>query len=398
MPVWHEFTRSLREEDDLVVVGIASEQHADRARLFAQWHGIDWPILWDPFNLTGSSAVPNITGIDEHGVVRVVRPKPDEFVEAFISPAFRPPADPTPRPWILTPTALAEPGREGALDALAWFLGAPWTTEMEPAALEAGMERRLAALAAAAGAPGADPAWSFRLGVARRLRLDSPVGRAGDFGSAVEAWSAALRSGPHQYVWRRRLQQFGPRLDKPYNFYGWIEGARAELRERGEEPVAVSTRLCGSECSEHGPLSFSEGGTEPDPEGAIERAVAGLVDVDAAVVFHSRAVEGRLDLPSDVRVHVTLRPGRGVHWTNDAGPALVWIDPPEGWRAERRLFTLPAPASETSAELRAIDFEMSPKPGVLLGEELSGYALLFVCGPDDGPCRFVRCGFSARTR
>jgi hypothetical protein len=396
VPVWHERTRALREAGDLVVIGITSEQHADRARLFAQWHGIDWPILWDPFNLTGSSAVPNITGIDEHGLVRVVRPKPESFAEAFLAPTFAPPADAAVRPWLLTPASLAGPGDEGAVNALAWFLGVPWAASFDSTALEAAMERRLAALASAVAVDGADPAWAFRLGVARRMRLDSPVARAGDLGAAVEAWSRALRADPHQYVWRRRLQQFGPRLDKPYNFYGWIERARAAITERGEEPLEVSIELCASESTEQGPLTFTDAGAQPDPTGAIPRDEGVLVDVDAAVVRHTRVVEGRLDLPTDVRVHVSLRPARGVHWTNDAGPALIWIDPPVGWRAERRLFTLAAPASETSGELRAVDFELSPRPGVLLGEELGGYALVYVCGPADGPCRFVRCEFTAR--
>jgi hypothetical protein len=397
VPVWHERTRSLREAGELVVIGIAGEQHADRTRLFAQWHGIDWPILWDPFNLTGSSAVPNITGIDEHGVVRVVRPKPETFDEDFLAPEFAPPPDSDPRPWVLSPAALAEPAAQGPVAALAWFLSRGGAAKVEPQALEAAMERRLAALALAAGAPGADPAWSFRLGVAHRMRLDSPAAHAGDLSAAVAAWTRALLASPHQYVWRRRLQQFGPRLDKPYNFYGWIERARAELAERGEEPVALATRLCGSESNERGSPPFAEGEVEPDPKGAIER-VGGLLDVDATVVRHCRREEGRLDLPTDVQVHVTLRPRRGVHWTNDAGPALVWVDPPEGWRAERRLSTLPAAQAETSDEVRAIDLELSPDPGVLLGEELTGYALVFVCGPDDGPCRLVRCDFSARCR
>ena len=57
MPVWHEATRALRESGDLTVIGITQEQHPERCGLFAQWKGIDWPILWDPFNLTEARAV-----------------------------------------------------------------------------------------------------------------------------------------------------------------------------------------------------------------------------------------------------------------------------------------------------------------------------------------------------
>ena len=65
MPVWHENTKALRAAGKLAVVGITQEQHAERCRLFAQWHQIDWPILWDPFNLTESKVVPRFTLIDE---------------------------------------------------------------------------------------------------------------------------------------------------------------------------------------------------------------------------------------------------------------------------------------------------------------------------------------------
>ena len=75
----------------LVVVGITQEQHSDRCRLFAQWKGIDWPILWDPINLTGSSAVPIVTAIDEYGIVRSLRPKPETIEAEFLSVVYEPP-------------------------------------------------------------------------------------------------------------------------------------------------------------------------------------------------------------------------------------------------------------------------------------------------------------------
>ena len=52
MPVWHGLTKELVERGELVVIGITQEQHPDRCALFARWKGLDFPILWDPFNLT----------------------------------------------------------------------------------------------------------------------------------------------------------------------------------------------------------------------------------------------------------------------------------------------------------------------------------------------------------
>ena len=91
MPVWHRLTEAWRKDGRLQVVGIVQEQHPDRARLFAQWHEIDWPILWDPLSITGSAAVPNLTLVDEHGIVRSRRPDATTIESAFIERDFPPP-------------------------------------------------------------------------------------------------------------------------------------------------------------------------------------------------------------------------------------------------------------------------------------------------------------------
>ena len=87
MPVWHDVTRAAREAGELAIVGITQEQHPDRARLFAQWQGFDFPILWDPFNLTGSAAVPVVLAVDEYGRVQE-RPTPKSFEESFLRADF----------------------------------------------------------------------------------------------------------------------------------------------------------------------------------------------------------------------------------------------------------------------------------------------------------------------
>ena len=85
--------RDFRDEGVIAVVGITQEQHPERCRLYAQWKEYDWPILWDPFNLTGSKVVPNVVLVDEHGVVRSTRPDPRTFVESFLEVEFDAPAD-----------------------------------------------------------------------------------------------------------------------------------------------------------------------------------------------------------------------------------------------------------------------------------------------------------------
>lgn len=58
-------------------------------------------------------------------------------------------------------------------------------------------------------------ATEFRLGVAYRARYDSLLRQPGDFRKAVEHWERALALDANQYIWRRRIQQYGPRFDKP---------------------------------------------------------------------------------------------------------------------------------------------------------------------------------------
>ena len=64
----------------------------------------------------------------------------------------------------------------------------------------------------------------FRLGVAYRKWFDEKKDIA-FFDQAVEQWGKALAMQPNQYIWRRRIQQYGPRLIKPYPFYDWVEAA-----------------------------------------------------------------------------------------------------------------------------------------------------------------------------
>ena len=86
----------------------------------------------------------------------------------------------------------------------------------------------------ATGSPWYGPL-QFRLGVAQRFQFDSSGGaRTEDFQQAAEAWTRALASNPNQYIWRRRIQQYGPGLDKPYPFYDWVTQARDAIEARGE--------------------------------------------------------------------------------------------------------------------------------------------------------------------
>ena len=81
MPGWHDATLELQQQGKVRMVGIIEEQHPARARLFLQWKNMDWPVMVDSLNLLGVSVVPITLLIDEAGIVRAVRPKPEEFRE-----------------------------------------------------------------------------------------------------------------------------------------------------------------------------------------------------------------------------------------------------------------------------------------------------------------------------
>src|SRR5690606_28567918 len=177
----------------------------------------------DALDRIGMPLVPATLLLDEHGIVRHVqsigyeRVDPREAVDAHLAATWEAP----PQPRATAPDV-------EALRAAKDWLG------LGDALFESGS--RDEAIAAFQQATAADPdsgeAW-FRLGVALRSRYDAPDRQDGDFQAAVDAWSRALDIDPNNYIWRRRIQQFGPRLPKPYPFYDWIEEARAAIVARG---------------------------------------------------------------------------------------------------------------------------------------------------------------------
>ena len=63
------------------MLGVIQEQHAERARLYAQWKQFTWPIVHDPITRLNLAAVPIAVLIDQHGVVRHMNAHPDSLAE-----------------------------------------------------------------------------------------------------------------------------------------------------------------------------------------------------------------------------------------------------------------------------------------------------------------------------
>ncbi|MEM7474828.1 MAG: hypothetical protein AAF483_07535 [Planctomycetota bacterium] len=389
--MWHEQTKQARESGELVVLGVIQEQHAERCRLYAQWKQYDWTIVQDPINRLDARAVPYFVAIDEAGVVVDSSLRSNEF-EAFMSrePAAesKPNAETVKASAAVTDeqlSALAE-ATVGSDEALAWKELAEqrvlWhrDTDLSQAVEEFQKAQRLS-----------NDLWqqaeiAFGLGVALRMRYDQSADTSSsDFQAATDAWGTALQLDPNQYIYRRRIQQYGPRLIKPYPFYDWVEEAREEIAKRGEEPIALVVPPSGAEIAQPSRQSIasSDSAVEPDPQGKINRDLESWIECEATVV------PGSIRAGQAVRVHLQWTPQEMAHWNNEAEPVQIWIDLPEGWTAAKQLHELTQPAAAESTETRRLEFELNT-PVEAKSTELTGYCLYYVCEEQGGTCMYLR--------
>ncbi|MHC4088843.1 MAG: hypothetical protein ACYSVY_00925 [Planctomycetota bacterium] len=374
----------MQQQGKLQMLGIIQEQHPERCRLFMQWKQVDWPVLTDPLNLLGVGVVPITLAIDERGVVRAVLRKPDQLKHFVDQPP--PQAGPAPAVAVAAPDLDRLRPSADSSDADAWRAYADalilWGG---PQHLDAAIEAYSRALPTH---PQTGPT-RFRLGVAYRMRHDSAVGRPGDFTNAVAFWQAALDADPNNYIWRRRIQQYGPRLDKPYSFYDWIHTARTEIKTRGQTPAQLAVEPGGAEFAQPA-RTFSAAPKPPeppDPGGRIERDPGRLIQVEITLVPSVVA-------PAEtVRVHLTLRPNpkTQAHWNNESGDLTLWLDLPEGWGVDRSILSVPNPRQPLSREMRRIEFELKcPPTAEAAVNKIPAYALYYVCEDRTGKCLYRR--------
>jgi hypothetical protein len=388
VPVWRETTKRWVEQEKLVVLGIVQEQHPRRCQLFAQWQQLDWPILVDPINVMGCGGVPILVAIDEHGIVRSVRPRMETFERDFLLQEF-----PLPAAGLNATHPKATVPDLAALRSLAQRTpsGDTWRRLGDALALWGGDQRINEAVDAytrAVGLAADDGDAHFRLGVCYRMRYDSPQRKPGDFQAAVKHWSAARSTRPNQYIWRRRIEQYGPRLTKPYPFFDWVTTAKTEIADRGDEPVTLMVEPSGAEIA-HPSREFAVDPGKlqsPDPQGRIDRDLQGLIVAEVAVV------PPRISPGGISRVHVTLRPRPGdtVHWNNESQPLVLWIDPPQGWQVQQRRMTAPPGNKPETVEPRHLEFEVRAPRDAVGVTKLPAYALYYVCEDDGGTCLFLR--------
>lgn len=368
--------------------GIAQEHHADRCRLFAQWKGLDFPILHDPINVMGAKAVPLLIGIDELGIVRAVNPKLEDFEESFLNKSYAKTPSNIEKLFELSPPDIEALKQKASQSntSNAWItLGDVLALWHSPDLIN----DAISAYSHALEIMPIQPRIFFRLGECYFVRYESDQNQPGDFQKAVNFWGRALSKDPNQYIWRRRIQQFGPLLDKPYPFYDWVDRAQSEIRARGEIPVVLKVLPSKSEIA--GPIkefsSVGESSIPPDPEGRIHRDAEGLIESEVAVVPMS------IHPGEPARIHVTFRPSttKKAHWNNEVDPLRLWIDLPQDWKADSILLTAEQPDAKESNEIRRIDFGVQSPLSISPGRiSFTAYALYYVCEGIHGVCEFLR--------
>lgn len=364
------------------MAGIIQEQHPDRCRLFMQWKQMGWPILVDSLNLLEVTAVPITLALDEYGIVRGERLRvdaADSLEETFLGKTFEAPQGGESRGTGTPRKPDLEQLRSGDMAeyAKALFL---WGGDDR-------LDETVAAFQHAAEANPEHGPTQFRLGVALRRRYDSSLRKPGDFQNAVAHWKSALDIDPNQYIWRRRIQQYGPRLDKPYPFYDWVPQARQEITARGEAPSPLLVEPGGAEFAGKSENfeAASAPSPEPDPRGRIHRD-------DRFIEVETIVVPPKVKPGEAVRIHLVYRPNESIkaHWNNEADGLNVWVNPPNGWRVDQRLLNVPNPAGAVSTEIRRIEFE-AQCPTDASGEvTLAAYARYYVCEDVNGTCLYRR--------
>ncbi len=321
--------------------------------------------MLDAANLLGVTAVPYTFLIDEHGIIRFRNPKSDDL-KTFLGAVYDKPAE------VSRPTLVF---RDSAEEKLLW--GGDTT-----------LNEAIGLLTSRTRAEPKNAEAFFRLGVAHRRRYDSPLRQDDDFAQAIGSWKAALALNPNQYIWRRRIQQYGPRLDKPYSFYDWVNKAREEITARGEKPHPLIAEPSGAEFAypEKKAGEASKLSQHPDPEGKVHRDQQKLVQVKAVAVPSTKG-----DAKA-YRVHLRFTPNekRKVHWSNDAGP--LTLIPEAADAVEVAHFQdAPKPPNElTSAETRQVEFEIRAKDGQAFPKTLTCAAFYYVCEDVNGQCLYLR--------
>ena len=384
--MWYgRLTEAIRS-DQLQAIGVIQEQHADRTLLFNQWKQLSMDVLVDPLNALDVEAVPIILLVDSSGIIRFRDPSPAE-AEQFLRTQY--PITES------VETDRAESGAATSEDrAPADVPGQHWAVG-DQLALRDQLDQAIDFYRTELVGDSAAARLHFRLGVALRMRFDRNAGHEQDLVDAMQAWTTARRLNPNQYIWRRRIQQYGPVMDKPYPFYSWVAQARREIQERGEQPVPLTVEPAGAELAEPRRLvqTHHSQADSPDPQDKLKR------DTDDAVCIKTVVVPSTDAKQPAVRIHVmlTLRRDGDFLWNNEAEPLQLWVNSNEQLRPAAQLVELANPDAATSEERRVVEFDVTwPVDYAASDPMLRAYAVYNLCNKQTGLCTIRRQDFQIR--
>ncbi len=373
----------------MIAIGVVQEQHPDRTRLYRQWRQLKWPIFVDSMNtLEHIQVVPVPVAIDPSGMVIHDKFKPDQL-ETFMRTEWEMLDIPEDYNRVTRTVPSAKPLDDAT--AATWHV---WARDIFNLGQAEEIDKVVGALETAAKLTPGDGAIQFSLGTALRRRYEGPYRKPLDNQRAVEHWGLALDANPNHYIYRRRLQQYGPRLDKPYNFYFWVQEARADIRARGEDPFPLTAEPMGSEIAqpERKASTKSVVGLENvDPQGRINRDKKQLVCIEP-LVTPSRVRPGhRLRARITFRLNEQSKPW----WNNEADNIAIWVDVPDGFTLTENSLSISSPEAPETRELRQAELELEVDANHAEGVvTIPAYALYYVCEDSGGVCYYFRQDFA----
>lgn len=360
------------------MIGVVQEQHAERTKLYKQWKQYDFPIAQDSITKLGAAAVPIFIGIDEYGIVQSTKLRPSGL-ESFLSKTFEPPANVAKK--LEKDVDYSALVSESDTAENLCLLGDQEMLFRSSAAKS--YDNAISSYRSALEKAPESGAIMFRLGAAYRQRYDEHSHDDADFDMASKYWTMALDSNPRQYIWRRRIEQYGPRLQKPYPFYDWVSTAIEEIKQRGEVPIELQVELTQSELADRSKPDYADANVRPEGAEDVQRDVGNFISIESTLV------PGYVKAGKPATLHLRLVP-TGAKWNNESNPLTVWIES-ESAKLSKQLLTFENPNQPNSKENRSLELD------ILVGESsescsLKGFALYTIC-TEDGVCMFQRQDF-----
>ncbi len=237
LTTWNRRAAGWRDRDDLSVVAVAHEQHAERVRLLVQWKRVTIPVWLDPLNQSMETASARVYCLDGQGFVRAIDPD-SKALKSFLKKKYKK-KDKGLRAVVTSPPSLKVVQRRAgeSRGAAEWRLyGDVLYHSGEGPVLNEAIRTYETAITF-----DADDAWShFRLAVALRRRYDGGERQEGDLAAAIAGWRKAAKLVPENELFALRAAQFDESVAPLENMYGWVAEARKEIESRGETPVALA--------------------------------------------------------------------------------------------------------------------------------------------------------------